>query len=149
MRGRIKTKLLILPCTEKRQNGGFEGLLALAEERGIPVLWMKAGMEWESGGVSVRCLHPAADFQGEDNNAASQVLLHTRAAAVTEPCAAIRHLQTDAVSLPHIQKSDAKPAPAICRQKQNRSAQTMQPEAVSLAAFPEAFGREADQRLGR
>lgn len=74
LRGRIKTKLLILPCTEKRQNGGFEGLLALAEERGIPVLWMKAGMEWESGGVSVRCLHPAADFQGEDNNAASQVL---------------------------------------------------------------------------
>lgn len=34
-------------------------------------------MEWESGGVSMSCLHPAGNFSGEDTNAASAVLYLT------------------------------------------------------------------------
>lgn len=73
-RDRIKIELLILPCAERKEESGFSGLLSLAAERQIPVLWLEAGMEWESGGVSMSCLHPAKDFTGEDTNAASAVL---------------------------------------------------------------------------
>lgn len=72
--GKTAVGLLILPCTEKREDGGFSKLLSLAEERHIPVLWLEAGMEWENGGVHMLCLHPAAGFLGEDANAASSVL---------------------------------------------------------------------------
>lgn len=76
-RGRMEIELLILPCTERKKESGFSELLLLAEERQIPVLWLEAGMEWESGGVSMSCLHPAGNFSGEDTNAASAVLYLT------------------------------------------------------------------------
>lgn len=52
-------------------------LLSQAEAKQVPVLWLEAGMEWESGGVSMSCLHPAGNFSGEDKNAASAVLCLT------------------------------------------------------------------------
>lgn len=70
----IAVGLLALPCTERQEERGFFRLLSLAEERNIPVLWLEAGMEWEEGGVSMSCLHPAGNFAGEDTNAASAVL---------------------------------------------------------------------------
>lgn len=76
-RDRIKIALLILPCTERKEESGFSELLSLAEERQIPVLWLEAGMDWENGGVSMSCLHPAGNFSGEDTNAASAVLYLT------------------------------------------------------------------------
>ena len=71
--GSTDIALLGLPCTEA-QGDGFAGLLALARERRIPVLWLEAGMEWQSGGVSMRCLHPDGDSAWNDTNAASAVL---------------------------------------------------------------------------
>ena len=70
----VAVGLLVLPCTERQEKSGFFRLLSLAEERNIPVLWLEAGMEWEEGGVSMSCLHPAGGFVGEDTNAASAVL---------------------------------------------------------------------------
>lgn len=89
----IKISLLVLPCTEKANGdksskekstegrgeltktaGGFEEIASIAGAKGIPILWLSAGMEWEKAGVSCRCLHPAADFRTEDTNASSEVL---------------------------------------------------------------------------
>ena len=53
---------------------GFADILRLAEEKGIPVQWLEAGMKWRSGDVLARCLHPAEGFATENKNAASQVL---------------------------------------------------------------------------
>lgn len=72
-RDSITVGILALPCTERHKEG-FLGLLSLAEEKNIPVLWLEAGMEWENGGVHMSCLHPAGSFTGEDTNAASAVL---------------------------------------------------------------------------
>ncbi len=71
--GSTEIALLGLPCTEA-QKDGFAGLLALARERQIPVLWLEAGMEWQSGEVSMGCLHPDRAFGWNDTNAASAVL---------------------------------------------------------------------------
>ncbi|MDE5678883.1 MAG: ComEC/Rec2 family competence protein, partial [Lachnospiraceae bacterium] len=72
-RNSIAVGLLALPCTE-RQGEGFLSLLSLAQERNIPVLWLEAGMEWESGGVNMSCLHPSGSFAGEGTNASSTVI---------------------------------------------------------------------------
>ncbi len=74
-RKKVEIKLLALPVTAKETEGeGFGNILMLAEQRGIPVLWLQAGTKWESGGVHAVCLHPAADFTWRESNACSEVI---------------------------------------------------------------------------
>lgn len=76
--GGVEIKLLALPVTAKETGGeGFGNIPALAEKRRIPILWLQAGMEWESGGVHAICLHPATDFAGRESNACSEVIYLT------------------------------------------------------------------------
>lgn len=72
--GGIKIELLALPCTAGTDEESFTKVLALAEKRKIPVLWLVQGMEWECGGVTAVCLHPAQTEYLPDTNAASEVL---------------------------------------------------------------------------
>ncbi len=80
-RDSVEIKLLVLPCTERAEiatgESGFADVLRLAEANGIPVLWLEAGMQWQSGDVLARCLHPAEGFSTENENASSQVLYIT------------------------------------------------------------------------
>jgi len=65
--GDIGIELLVLPVSGKDSvyaaltEGGLAELMLLAEFREVPILWLEAGMRWENAGVSVCCLHPAAD----------------------------------------------------------------------------------------
>ena len=65
--GDIEIELLVLPVSEKDSVyaalpvDGLAELLLLAEFREVPILWLEAGMHWENAGVSVCCLHPAAN----------------------------------------------------------------------------------------
>lgn len=73
--GRVEIKLLALPVTAKETGGeGFGNIFALAGQKGIPVLWLQAGTEWESGGVHAVCLHPSSDFSWRESNACSEVI---------------------------------------------------------------------------
>lgn len=74
-RGNIKCNLLVLPCTEKEEGESrFTSVLSMAKTKEIPVLWLEAGMEWTSGAVTARCLHPADGFEAANENAGSEVL---------------------------------------------------------------------------
>lgn len=75
--GKIELKTLVLPASCKNKTDGLEGILELAEEREIPILYMSAGMSWQSGEVGFICLHPAEDFAAENENAGSQVVYLT------------------------------------------------------------------------
>lgn len=67
LEGDIGIELLVLPVSEKGSVdaapsvGGLAELVLLADLRGVPILWLEAGMRWENAGVSVCCLHPTAD----------------------------------------------------------------------------------------
>lgn len=73
----IEIKVLVLPAAAGSSRDGFEEILALAEKKEIPVLFMSAGMSWQSGEVMLTCLHPAENFREENENAGSQVLYLT------------------------------------------------------------------------
>lgn len=73
----IEIKVLVLPAAAGSSRDGFEEILALAEKKEIPVLFMSAGMSWQSGEVMLTCLHPAENFRAENENAGSQVLYLT------------------------------------------------------------------------
>lgn len=70
----IEIRTLILPVAADIDEQGFSEILSMAGERKIPVLFMSAGMNWQSGEVVLTCLHPAVDFAAENDNAGSQVL---------------------------------------------------------------------------
>ncbi|MCH5275443.1 MAG: DNA internalization-related competence protein ComEC/Rec2 [Lachnospiraceae bacterium] len=72
--GNIRIRTLVLPAAADKDEQGFSEILRMAEEREIPVLFMSAGMNWQSGDVALTCLHPTVDFVGENDNAGSQVL---------------------------------------------------------------------------
>lgn len=76
--GRIEIELLALPCAEQYSTEeGFGEILALAELRDIPILWLQAGMTWEHGAVEATCLHPEDGSSYTSANAASEVLYIT------------------------------------------------------------------------
>ena len=70
--GHIRIRHLVLPRypeDEKQQ-----ALLTSAERAGVPVTFLSAGMSFSFGEVTVSCLHPSSDYQGESANAYSAVL---------------------------------------------------------------------------
>lgn len=75
-RNSVEIRLLILPYTAKYDldSGGFLKVLDLSKEKKIPILWLKASMEWQAGEVVADCLHPAAWGATEDTNASSEVI---------------------------------------------------------------------------
>lgn len=75
--GKIEIKTLVLPAGRSKDADGLEKISVLAKEREIPVLFMSAGMTWQSGEISFTCLHPAKEFFAENENAGSQVLYLT------------------------------------------------------------------------
>ena len=75
--GKIGIRTLVLPAGSENDADGWGKILTLAEEQEIPVLFMSAGMNWQSGKVSFTCLHPAENFVTENANAGSQVLYLT------------------------------------------------------------------------
>ena len=72
--GKIEIKTLVLPAGSRKEIDVLEEVLALTKERGIPVLFMSAGMSWQSGEAMFTCLHPSEDFTAENENAGSQVI---------------------------------------------------------------------------
>lgn len=78
LEGDIEIELLVLPVSEKdsvyaaSSASGFTDLVLLADLRDVPILWLEAGMHWESAGVSVCCLHPAASGGERQANAGMQ-----------------------------------------------------------------------------
>ena len=54
---------------------GWEELLSLCAEEGVPVYYLQTGDVWRKGELILTCLHPEADYEAEDTNDASLVLL--------------------------------------------------------------------------
>ena len=70
--GHIRIRHLMLPRYPKDEKQA--ALLAAAEKAGVPVSFLSAGMWFSFGEVTVSCLHPSADYQGDSGNAYSAVL---------------------------------------------------------------------------
>ncbi|MBO5197860.1 MAG: DNA internalization-related competence protein ComEC/Rec2 [Lachnospiraceae bacterium] len=70
---RVKA-LAVSACS--RENQGYRALTETAERNGIPIIYLEKGDRMEAGTLQLKCLHPAADYDGEDN-AASLVFLLT------------------------------------------------------------------------
>jgi competence protein ComEC len=66
--------MLVLPVDYGDKQEGFEEVYRLAEEKEIPVVFLWTGDTFQSGQVTVTCLHPSEDFKAENENAGSQVL---------------------------------------------------------------------------
>ena len=73
-RDSVKIRLLVLPAAEEHTSAEFKEILYLAKEKGIPVLWIKAGMEWQTGEVRAVCLNPGKEERKEEGNASSEVI---------------------------------------------------------------------------
>lgn len=70
-----RIKRLVLPdIAAGDKDEDFAALEALAEQYGIPVGYLSAGMEWQDGAVRFLCLHPPAEISGLESNSYSQVL---------------------------------------------------------------------------
>lgn len=71
----IRIGMLVLPdVAEVCKNENYLSLVALAEERDVPVRQIHTGERMESGALSLLCLHPSAGYENEDTNAYSTVL---------------------------------------------------------------------------
>ncbi len=67
--------MLVLPdVAGDSKNENYHSLVALAEDKGVPVRLIHAGERVESGALSLFCLHPAAGYANGDTNAYSTVL---------------------------------------------------------------------------
>lgn len=64
---------LMLPGAD-RENERWTEFLEIAEERAIPVIWLQAGWKDVLGEMTLTCLHPKADYSGEDSNSYSLVI---------------------------------------------------------------------------
>lgn len=73
--GGITIENLIMPdISEKSRSDAYYELVELAESTGIRVLYIHKGEILQHGKLKLTCLHPTADGEGEDTNAASTVL---------------------------------------------------------------------------
>lgn len=69
----IKVRQLVLPNIERDiLVKEFEGLLAAADEAGVPVAVMSAGESWKSGEDLFLCLHPSVSQASLSGNAGSE-----------------------------------------------------------------------------
>ena len=69
---------LILPnIAEGSKDEAYEEMEQLAGEKGIKVQYMSRGQKIEDGAMSLRCMHPHKDYETENGNEASLVLLLT------------------------------------------------------------------------
>lgn len=62
---KIPIEMLYLPAVGAEKQADFEVVLAAAKE--IPVQYVAKGERWESNNLTLTCLHPAKDFEGEGN----------------------------------------------------------------------------------
>ena len=85
-RGEIQIKHLILPAAyrteesaiseeEKGSFRGFDKVIQLASEKGIPVRWLETGDKIIEESAVFTCLHPGEEYPIYDTNDASMVLL--------------------------------------------------------------------------
>ena len=72
--GQIRIDMLVLPKV-KEKSSNYQNVEALAAECGVPIRYIYAGMEFTCGEISVKCLHPGADYVSESENDSSMVLL--------------------------------------------------------------------------
>lgn len=71
----IRIGMLVLPdVAGESKNENYLSLVALAEERRVPVRLIHAGERMESGRISLLCLHPTAAYENGDTNACSTTL---------------------------------------------------------------------------
>ena len=57
-----------------RENAIWTEFLEIAKERAIPVIWLQAGWSGVLDEVALTCLHPKANYSGEDSNGYSLVM---------------------------------------------------------------------------
>ncbi len=72
----IRIGAIVLPDAYGAEED-FADLIALADARGVPVLWNSAGKSLMTSGLTVECLHPRSGFRCDDVNTYSQVLAVT------------------------------------------------------------------------
>ncbi len=71
----ITVKCLALPdIAGETKSDGFRKLEGLAEERGIPVVYLSRGQEMGEGELTFTCLHPSKGYRTKDTNEYSLVL---------------------------------------------------------------------------
>ncbi len=69
----IKIKVLYMPSTTLIDDA-YEGLHALAKEKGTEVRFIYEGMSISDGGAVIQCFHPTVQYYTEDRNDYSTVL---------------------------------------------------------------------------
>lgn len=72
----IVIKHLVLPDTSLKDEA-YYSLVNLAEQKGIPVLYIKKGDMFRFGDITITCLHPSEEFMPKSRNAYSTVLSFT------------------------------------------------------------------------
>ena len=76
--GEIVVRHLVLPDISNKavqnQSGGYEQLIAMAEEKDIPVLFFSTGNTITAGNIVLQCIHPDQNTWAEDINDYSVVL---------------------------------------------------------------------------
>lgn len=75
-RDQIVIKHLVLPDTSLKDEA-YYSLVTLAEQKGIPVLYIKKGDMFRFGDITITCLHPSEEFMPKSRNAYSTVLSFT------------------------------------------------------------------------
>lgn len=70
--GGVKVKSLLIPDVAEKE--GYQSVLNLAQEKGIPVTYLSRGDHLQSGELSLLCLNPEKGFVTDSVNAASVTL---------------------------------------------------------------------------
>lgn len=67
-------RYLVVPDVADKQAGGYGEIVSLARRKEIPVLYLSDGFVLRSGDLSITCLNPVKNFEGESANAGSITL---------------------------------------------------------------------------